>query len=151
MGDSLDESAAVQSMGEDVIASCALIPNGLAWRVGVLAAGGVTGNIVGAAAAAERMRKDTAPGDHEGDLYITVGRRRVAIFKMKRGLFKKSLGELLVRFDRADLKNAEWAPGRLGPSDLNLELHDGARFELQAARVNRGRAERVYEELRAGD
>ena len=43
--------------GEAVIASCAMIPNGLAWRVGVMAAGGVTGSIVSAAEAAERMRE----------------------------------------------------------------------------------------------
>lgn len=146
----MDESAAVESMGEAVIASCAMIPNGLAWRVGVMAAGGVTGSIVGAAEAAERMRKDTAPGDHEGDLYLTVGRQRVAIFEMKRGFLKKSLGTPLVQFDRSALQDVEWKPGRIGASDLNLTLEDGTRFELQAARVNRGKAERVVAELGAG-
>ena len=56
-----------------------------------------------------------------------------------------------VRFDRSDLKNAEWKPGRIGTSDLNLELNDGTRFEMQAARVNRGKAERVHLLLSASE
>ena len=110
--------------------------------------GGVSGNVVGAAEAADEMRKDTAPGDHEGDLYITVGRQRVAIWEMKRSLLKKSLGERLEQFDRSELQSVDSKPGRIGASDLTLELSDGTRFELQEARVNRGKAERVYEELR---
>ncbi len=145
----MDESSAEHSMGEQVVASSPLIPSGLALRVGVLASGGVGGaaGIISAAGQAEKMRKDTAPGDHEGDLYMTVGRKRVAIFEMKRGLFKKSLGKLLVQFDRSDLKEVRFKPSRMGASNLDLEMNDGTLYELQAARVHRGKAEKIYSEL----
>lgn len=145
----MDLSAAEQSMGEAVVASAPLIPSGYAWRVGVRASGSVSGNIVGAAEAAERMRTDTAPGAHEGDLVITVSASRVAIWEMKRGLLKKSLGQRLEQFERRELKSIEWTRGKIGASTLTLELTDGVRFELQAARVNRGKAERVVEALQA--
>lgn len=145
----MDESAAEHSMGEQVIASSPLIPSGLALRVGVLASGGVGGaaGIISAAGRAEKMRKDTAPGDHEGDLYMTVGRKRVALFEMKRGFLKKSLGKLLVQFDRSELKEVRFKPSRMGVSNLDLELNDGTLYELQAARVHRGKAEEIYNEL----
>ena len=149
----MDERAAEKALGGDVIASCPMIPSGYGLRVGVRASGAVSGGaagVIASAGAAERMRKETAPGDHEGDLYLAVGRDRVAIFEMKRGLLKKSLGELLVQFDRGELQRCDFRPARVGASSLDLELADGTRYELQAACVHRKKAERVHQAL-AGD
>ena len=147
------QDAATEALGDTVLAGCPAIPAGYGVRVGLRASGAVAGGAAGAIAgaeAAERMQRDTAPGDHEGDIYVALTKDRVAIFERKRllGIWSR-LGELLVDFPRAEIKEATFRPSGMGASDLNFELNDGTRYETQVARVNRGKGEGLAAELGA--
>ena len=96
------------------------------------------------------MRMETAPGNHEGDLFIAVTASRVAIFEHKLflGIISR-VGKLLVEFPRADLQAATFQPSGMGASHLTFALRDGKRLETQVAHVHRGKAEKVADALGA--
>jgi hypothetical protein len=147
----VDERPAVDVIGEEIVAACAVIPAGYALDVGIGGAGAVAGGAAGIIAASEtvakRRKNRVTPGDHNGDIYAVVGRTQLAFFELKRGLLRKSIGRTLASLPRAELASCQFEPARVGASNLTIELSDGTVYSLQVARVNRGRGQALYDAL----
>lgn len=149
----MDESAIVAEIGEEIVASCSVIPAGLARDIGIYGAGSAVGGGAGLVAAADQVakrRKDrVTPGGHNGDMIAAVGRTQVAFFEIKRGLLRKSVGKLLAKSPRSEVAECSFEPSKMGASNLTVELADGTVYALQVARVHRGKGQALYEALTA--
>lgn len=147
----MDERPAVDVIGEEIVAACAVIPAGYALDVGIGGAGAVTGGVAGIVAASKAVEKRrenrVTPGDHNGDIYAVVGRTQLAFFELKRGLLRKSIGKTLASLPRAELASCQFEPARVGASNLTIELADGTVYSLQVARVNRGKGQALHDAL----
>lgn len=146
----MNEQPAVDAIGEAVLAGAPVMPSRFGLTSAITTAGAVTGGVAGMAAAGKINAKrgtPSTPGDHQGSMYIAVGQSQVGFFEVKRGLFGSSLGKLLLKTPRANVTRSAFTPSRMGASNLEVELADGAVFPLDVARVHRSKGQRVHELL----
>jgi len=105
----------------------------------------VVGGVVGEALTGFDLKPTTTPGDHKGLHYVAVGPTKVGFFAMKRGLFRPSLGELLVEHARDDVEAVEIEGGMMPKA--HFVFRDGTNYVLMCARINRGKLKKVQEAL----
>lgn len=147
----MNEQAAGEALGEEVLAGSPVMPKGFGVAVGIAAAGPVVGGAAGVVAAGKILEKrgtPTTPGGHQGWMYVAVGPTQVAFFEMKRGLFRSSLGKTLAQIPRTSVAKCDFQPARLGGSPFQIELEDGTVYPFEVARVHRGQGDKVHALLR---
>lgn len=128
---------ASEFLGESVIAGVRLE----AKEATKSAVGGVIGGILTSA-----DREPAAlPGDHEGIHYLAVGPTKMGFFTIKRGLFRNSLGELLVQHSRSDLQAMEIKSGVM-PA-VHFIFRDGTHYVLICPRIQLGKLKKIREML----
>jgi hypothetical protein len=133
------DKKASEFMGESVIAGVRLE----AKEAVKSAVGGVIGEILTSA----NRKPASLPGDHEGIHYVAVGPTKIGFFTIKRGLFRNSLGELLVEHPRSDLQEMEIAGGVM-PA-VHFVFRDGTHYVLVCPRIKLGKVKKIKEMLTA--
>lgn len=103
------------------------------------------GGLVGEGLANIAVKNASLPGDYEGIFYVAVGPANVGFFSIKRGVFKNSLGELLVQHPRTELQAMEIESGVMPAT--HFVFQDGTHYVLTCARINLGKLKKVRELL----
>jgi len=91
------------------------------------------------------IKEATAPCDHTGSCYMAVGNNNIAFFTVKQGLFKNSLGEMLTKHPRSEVKALEVESGMM--STVHVVLQDGTHYALLCAKMNQKNLGKVREAL----
>jgi hypothetical protein len=140
------DKKASELMGEAVEAGVRLEAPELIKRT--VARGAVGGGILGELAShlvAGTEVKSTLPGGHKGACYMAVGTGKVSFFTIEQGVFKNSLGELLVEHARSDVAGIEIEKGVMPTAHILLQ--DGTYYSLKCARVELKSLKKVQELL----
>jgi hypothetical protein len=130
----MDEKAS-EILGEEVLAGATLE----AQKAVKSAVGGIVGDLL----AGGEVEEASLPGGHEGIHYVAVGPTKLAFFSIKRGLFKNSLGELLVEHPRSDVQAMEIESGVMPAA--HFVLQDGTHYVLVCPRIYLGKLKKVQE------
>jgi hypothetical protein len=141
----VDEKAG-ELMGEAVEAGVRLEAPELVKRAVARSAvgGGLIGELASHLVAGTEV-KSTLPGDHKGACYMAVGPGKVGFFTIKQGVFKNSLGELLVEHPRSDVAGIEIEKGAMPTAHILLQ--DGTYYSLKCARAELKSLKKVQELL----
>jgi len=131
------DKQASQIMGEAIVAGVQLE----APQTVKDAVGGVVGNLLAGVA----LKEASLPGGQAGIYYVAVGPTKVGFFSVKRGLFKNSLGQMLVEHPRSDVKAVEIKSGMM-PS-AQFVFADGTNYVLMCARIQLGKLKKIQELL----
>jgi len=124
-------------LGESVIAAVTLEAQA--------AVKGVVGGIIGGMLTGFELKPASLPGDHEGVHYVAAGPTKLGFFSMKRGLFKPSLGELLVEHPRSEVKTLEIESGMMPTA--HFVFQDGTHYALMCPRIHLGKLKKMRELL----
>jgi hypothetical protein len=91
------------------------------------------------------LKPVSLPGEHTGIFYVAVGSNNVGFFSMKRGIFKTSLGELLVKHPRGDLKAMEIESGVMPAA--HFVFQDGTHYVMVCPRIHLKKLKKLRELL----
>ena len=94
-------------------------------------------------ASGTELKEATSPGNHKGSCYMAVGVNHVGFFTVKQGLFKNSLGEMLAKHPRSEVKALEIEAGMM--STVHVVLQDGTHYVLLCAKMNQKALQKVKE------
>jgi len=139
------DKQASEMLGETVIAGVALDSQAAVRKAMKSGAGGVLGALAGSALAGIDVKEASAPGDHNGSLYMTVGENKIGFFSTKQGLFKNSLAQLLAQHSRNDVKAFEIEKGVM--STVHIVLQDGTHYVMLCPKFNQKQLKKVQEVL----
>lgn len=144
------EQQAAEKLGEAVIAGSIVQTSGsgrASMRTGAAsaAAGGLAGAL-GSAFADVLSGKVGGPTKdllgYEGLLYLAVGPTRIGIFRLKQGLLKSSVGDVLGILRRDAVTAMTVGDGRI-TAPVAIWLNDGTTLALEVPRIHRGNAGKV--------
>jgi hypothetical protein len=96
--------------------------------------GGILGTALGKALAGTDLKEASTPGNHKGSCYMAIGEKNIGFFAVKQGLFKNSLGQMLAKHPRNDVKAFEIEGGMM--STVHFVLQDGTYYVFLCAKVN---------------
>ncbi|HID88477.1 MAG TPA: hypothetical protein EYP52_02015 [Anaerolineae bacterium] len=132
---------ASEVLGEPVVAGASL-ESGKSLLKSV--AFGLAG-VVGKALVDVAVKNPSLPGDYEGLHYVAVGETKVGFFAMKPGLFRPSVGQLLVEHPRSAVRAVEIEKG-LMPT-VHFVFEDGTHYILKCPRAYLGKMKEVRQVL----
>ena len=107
--------------------------------------GGLIGATLGKALTGTQLKEATTPGDYKRSCYMAVGTNSIGFFTVKQGLFKNSLGELLAKHPRSDVRAFEIESGLM--SAVHILLQDGTHYALMCAKINQKNLGKVKDAL----
>ena len=136
------DKQAGEMLGEAVVAGVMLESQAL---VKGAVGGGVLGHLAGNILAGVDVKEASLPGDHTGIFYVAAGSNNVGFFSVKRGIFKNSLAELLVKHPLSDIKVLEIEKGMMPTA--HIVLQDGTHYALMCARANLKKLKKLQEAL----
>ena len=144
------EEQAAEKLGEPVLAGSIVQTSGAgkaAMRGGAVGAtAGAIGGIVGGAIADAVSGRMSGPEKdllgYQGLLYLAVGPTRVGFFRLRQGLLKASVGDVLGIL-RRDAVTAMTVGGGFATAPVAIVLNDGTTIALEVPRIHKGRAEKV--------
>jgi hypothetical protein len=131
------EKKAGEVMGESVIAGVTLEAQE--------SIKGMVGDVIGDILTGVDVKPASLPGDHTGIFYVAVGGNSVGFFSMKRGMFKASLDQLLVKHPRSDLQAVEIEKGVMPTA--HFVFRDGTHYALMCPRIHLSKLKKVQELL----
>jgi hypothetical protein len=135
------DKKASEILGESVIAGVTLEAKGTFKKTVGFAMGGA----IGEALAGIDLKPASPPGDHSGIFYVAAGPNNIGFFSLKRGLFKTSLSELLVKHPRSDLKVMEIESGAMPAA--HFVFQDGTHYVMVTPRIHLGKLKQLRKEL----
>lgn len=106
---------------------------------------GLLNQAIGKAMAGTEPKEATTPGEHKGSCYMAVGDNYVGFFTIKQGLFKNSLGEMLIKHPRSEVKALEIESGMM--STVHVALQDGTHYVFLCAKMNQKNLRKVKDLL----
>lgn len=127
-------------LGEEMLAGCMAAPKGWTRK---LAVGTAVAGVAGAAVATRLGKRTDLPGGHKGLLYLAVSPTQVAFLEIKRGIFCNSLGQLLEKVSRNEIRACEFTPRLLRPGQLTVGFADGTSYQLEVPMFRKGAAKKV--------
>ena len=136
------ETQASELMGENVAVGVILdSPAAVKKAMG----GGLVGAALGKALTGTQLKEATTPGNYKRSCYMAVGTNSIGFFTVKQGLFKNSLGEMLAKHPRSELRAFEIEAGLM--SAVHIVLQDGTHYALMCAKINQKNLNKARELL----
>lgn len=138
------EKLASEIMSEKVIVGVTL-DSQAAVKNAVKNLGGIGKGLMQNLAPGTELKEASSPGNHRDSCYMAVGNNHVSFFAVKQGLFKNSLGDMLAKHPRSEIKAMEVESGMM--STVHIVLQDGTHYVLLCAKMNRKNLGKVKETL----
>ena len=132
---------ASQVLGSPQLAGAKVNPRGMARRV----AGGVTGTLPARIAYGPSVRASAETPTFGRLAFVAVTESELALIKLKSGVVRVFLDEVVERVPRSAVASAELGGGVAPP--LTIVFTDGSTWDLEVPRPSKGHAKAVVDEL----
>ena len=132
---------ASQILGSSQLAGAKVNPRGMAKHV----AGGVTGTLPARIAYGQSVRPTFDTPKFGRLAYVAVTESELALIKLKSGVVRVFLDEVVQRVPRTDVASAELGGGVAPP--LTIIFNDGSGWELEVPRPSKAHAKSVVDVL----
>ena len=106
---------------------------------------GAVGGVIGDLLTGVEAKPVSIPGEHTGIFYVAAGPKNIGFFSIKRGLFKNSLDQMLVKHSRSDLHGMEIESGVMPAA--HFVFKDGTHYVMVCPRIHLGKLKNLREEL----